>query len=79
MYIYVYKFHIQTQPYGKFKKEKKNKIQRSKMLEEELKSYVTPFGPKLLFINYQFINYPKWYFQKIKTFELSIWSKSLVD
>ena len=36
------------------KKEKKkkgeNKIQRSKELWEELKSYGTPFSPKLLFI-----------------------------
>ena len=29
----------------------KNKIQRSKVLQGELKSYGTPFGPKLLFIN----------------------------
>ena len=31
---------------------KKNKIKRSKVLWEELKSYGTPFGPKLFFINY---------------------------
>ena len=29
----------------------KNKIQRSKVLWDELKSNGTPFGPKLLFIN----------------------------
>ena len=34
----------------KKKKEKRNKIQRSKELWEELKSYGTPFSPKLLFI-----------------------------
>ena len=31
-------------------KKKENKIQRSKELWEELKSYGTPFSPKLLFI-----------------------------